>query len=232
MEEKECRFCHSPLEDWRAQIAETAPSTGKGKPIMAVVFQGKTVKVPVCTGPDGVAEFKRTVCKLFNLPEGTDFEVTFECKSPVFGDKLQLKGFNCFEAASYCAAVSAAKRASSKAAAAAAAAAAKEAGAPSKSSKRHHHRSSTAAAPTAQEAASGPSGSSNASAGDGTGAPAVLGSRSSHGGSDGTSGGGAAGTTAALSRRQEAAGTGGSRKSSSASNALHSMVSFFKRLAA
>lgn len=47
--------------------------------------------------------------------EGTDFEVTFECKSPVFGDKLQLKGFNCFEAASYCAAVSAAKRASQKA---------------------------------------------------------------------------------------------------------------------
>lgn len=50
------------------------------------VFQGKTVKVPVCTGPDGVAEFKRTVCKLFNLPEGTDFEVSFECKSPVFGE--------------------------------------------------------------------------------------------------------------------------------------------------
>lgn len=49
------------------------------------VFQGKTVKVPVVTGPEGVAEFKRTVCKLFNLPAGTDFEVTFECKSPVFG---------------------------------------------------------------------------------------------------------------------------------------------------
>lgn len=52
------------------------------------VFQGKTVKVPVCTGPDGLAEFKRTVCRLFNLPEGTDFEVTFECKSPVFGECL------------------------------------------------------------------------------------------------------------------------------------------------
>lgn len=50
------------------------------------VFQGKTIKVPVCQGPEGVAEFKRTVCKLFNLPEGTDFEVTFECKSPVFGE--------------------------------------------------------------------------------------------------------------------------------------------------
>jgi hypothetical protein len=55
-------------------------------PFCMQVFQGKTVKVPVTAGPDGVAEFKKTVCKLFNLPEGTDFEVTFECKSPVFGE--------------------------------------------------------------------------------------------------------------------------------------------------
>lgn len=126
-EERTCRFCKTQLGDWREEInaltnsmGQEATASSRYKPIMAVVFQGKTVKVPVSAGPDGVAEFKKTVCKLFNLPEGTDFEVTFECKSPVFGDKLHLKGFGCFEAASYCAAVSAAKRASSKAAAAAA----------------------------------------------------------------------------------------------------------------
>ncbi|KAJ9520124.1 hypothetical protein QJQ45_030047, partial [Haematococcus lacustris] len=125
-EETMCRFCRQNLKNWReacAPIATANPSTKKA--VMAVVFQGKTVKVPVITGPDGVAEFKRTVCKLFDLPEGTDFEVTFECKSPVFGDKLHLKGFGCFEAASYCAAVSAARR-----------------GAASTSHKSHHRKDS------------------------------------------------------------------------------------------
>jgi hypothetical protein len=43
----------------------------------------------VLQGPEGVAEFKRTVCRLFNLPEETDFEVSFECRSPVFGGCVQ-----------------------------------------------------------------------------------------------------------------------------------------------
>ena len=38
-------------------------------------------------------------------------QVTFECKSPYGGnDRLMLKGLNCYEAATHCAAISAAKR--------------------------------------------------------------------------------------------------------------------------
>jgi len=121
-EESECRFCRTTLKDWRKGFSEMLPlqpaQVQPAPPVMAVVFRGRTIKVPLihCEGPDGVAEsqakFKRTVCTLFNLPQGTEFEVSFDCKTPV-GDRMNLRGFKCFEAATYCAAASASRRGSS-----------------------------------------------------------------------------------------------------------------------
>ena len=82
---------------------------------MAVVFNGVAHKIPVRPGPDGIAEFKQRVKELFGLPLDQDFEVTFECRSPVQeGEKLMLRGLACYEAATSCAAISAAKRAAAE----------------------------------------------------------------------------------------------------------------------
>mmetsp|Transcript_7348 Transcript_7348/g.14479 ORF Transcript_7348/g.14479 Transcript_7348/m.14479 type:complete len:90 (+) Transcript_7348:244-513(+) len=78
---------------------------------MAVVYNGTVHKIPVRLGPEGVAEFKARVKALFGFSEDVDFDVTFECKSPTSEEKLLLKGLDCYEAATHCAAVSAAKRA-------------------------------------------------------------------------------------------------------------------------
>lgn len=65
----------------------------------AQVFQGKTVKVPVCTGPDGVAEFKRTVCKLFNLPGATALHVHALLQMPGSHARVVHDGVELFDAA-------------------------------------------------------------------------------------------------------------------------------------
>jgi len=78
---------------------------------MAVVYGEVVHKIPVRPGPEGIAEFKAKVKSLFGFPPDLDFEVTFECKDPASEEKVLLKGLKCFEAATHCAAVSAAKRA-------------------------------------------------------------------------------------------------------------------------
>ena len=45
------------------------------------------------------------------LPTPPATQVSFECAAPTTGEKLQLQGMNCFNAAAACAAISAAKRA-------------------------------------------------------------------------------------------------------------------------
>ncbi|KXZ50947.1 hypothetical protein GPECTOR_14g193 [Gonium pectorale] len=87
------------------------PVTATVQPWMAVVCGDKTIKVPVRPGPEGLAEFKERVRTLFAFPPEREFEVSFECRAPVGGDKLLLKGIQCFDAAAHCATISAARRA-------------------------------------------------------------------------------------------------------------------------
>lgn len=121
-EEKYCRFCQQRYPDWRNSLTpgEITPST----PVMAVSVRGKVYKLRVRSGPEGKEDFKRQIRQLLGFTQDMDFDVIFECKTPHNGaEKVQLHGFEAFEAASWCAAVSAAKRKKAKQEAAARAAA-------------------------------------------------------------------------------------------------------------
>ncbi|KXZ50948.1 hypothetical protein GPECTOR_14g194 [Gonium pectorale] len=98
-EESKCRFCASALPSLEEQLCpqRLRPVAEKVVPYMAVVYQGQHYKIPVKPGVEGMAEFRA--------------RVSFECAAPTSGEKLTLKGMNCFNAAAACAAISAAKRA-------------------------------------------------------------------------------------------------------------------------
>ncbi|GAX78510.1 hypothetical protein CEUSTIGMA_g5949.t1 [Chlamydomonas eustigma] len=80
-----------------------------------VVFQGRVVKLPCDPGKEGAEAFKRQVRHIFNLAESVHLDVTFELKVPSSSldqtmQKVYLKGFHTFQAASTVAAVCASKR--------------------------------------------------------------------------------------------------------------------------
>jgi hypothetical protein len=71
-------------------------------------FRGKTYKLQVQPGPEGLASFKKQVQNLLGFDLTSDFEVTFECR--VNGQKTKLSGLHSYHAATHCAAISAAQR--------------------------------------------------------------------------------------------------------------------------
>lgn len=178
-------------------------------------------------------------CTCACLPSGLAADVRMQqlqhqsSRACTVGDKLQLKGFNCFEAASYCAAVSAAKRASAKAAREAAG------GAASSSCSKRSHQTHAAAGLThgMPDASTAPPPAVDAPTSAPTAPTPTTVSGALRRSQDSVDGGpmsstSVTATTAALSRRGSAPGSGSSRKASSASNVLHHFVGFFKRLAA
>eukprot|EP00775_Hariotina_reticulata_P005703 gene5703-5942_t len=107
-EERYCRFCNKEYPDWKDALTpiELRPTT----PIMAVSVRGRVHKLRVKPGPEGKEDFKRQVRQLLGYDDSMEFDVIFECKTPHSGEKVQLHGFSAFDAATHCAAVSAAKR--------------------------------------------------------------------------------------------------------------------------
>ncbi|KAF8072342.1 hypothetical protein HT031_000001 [Scenedesmus sp. PABB004] len=107
-EERYCRFCNGEYPDWKRALTPEAlqPTT----PVMAVSVRGRVHKLRVKPGPEGKEEFKRQVRALLGYDDTMDFDVIFECKTPHSGEKVQLHGFSAFDAATHCAAVSAARR--------------------------------------------------------------------------------------------------------------------------
>lgn len=111
-EETHCRFCTSPLADWKASLTPEGlkPEVQKVQPIMVVYFEGEIHRIPVKQGTEGLKEFTGRIRDLFRLPEDVDISLTFGCKEPMSGQHLKLEGIGAFDAAVHCASVAAAER--------------------------------------------------------------------------------------------------------------------------
>ncbi|EFJ51791.1 hypothetical protein VOLCADRAFT_103291 [Volvox carteri f. nagariensis] len=107
-EEKFCRFCKERLPDWQANLA--LPGMAAVEPVMSVHFNGQTHMVKVKSGEEGRMAFIQDVRRLLRLRDSQEFSITFECKVPGHGMFLDLKGLSSYDAAVFCAAMTAVER--------------------------------------------------------------------------------------------------------------------------
>jgi hypothetical protein len=134
-EEFFCRFCASELPNWR-EAHEALP---RGRPIMTVCHNGVSHHVLVEPGPEGQQQFQATVRRIFGLEEDDAMQLTFGCKvpgspgerrwtaccaspagraisrsypppSPPPASEVTLEGWDSYDAAVHCAAISAGQR--------------------------------------------------------------------------------------------------------------------------
>lgn len=87
-----CRFCQQPLPDWKPHLlgpkaASAAPVAASPTPHMRVNHNGRTFKVPVHPGAEGVERFKQDVKELLQLSDNASFDVIFHCKVPMVDGK-------------------------------------------------------------------------------------------------------------------------------------------------
>lgn len=103
-EERRCRFCSKQLPDWKASMTpkDSEPSV---TPRVTVKHNGKKYKIHVQPGEAGAKAFEADVRRLLQLPEDQSLDFNFEIKAPITGDSVQLRGFNAWDAAVYCASV-------------------------------------------------------------------------------------------------------------------------------
>ncbi|KXZ55422.1 hypothetical protein GPECTOR_3g73 [Gonium pectorale] len=106
-EERFCRFCKSELPDWRHVLAPKVPAA---PPVMAIVYDGKVVRLQVKPGKEGMAEFQRQVRAAFKLGDDVELDCVFDCRAPGTGEKIKLRGLESYSAAMHCAAVAAGER--------------------------------------------------------------------------------------------------------------------------
>ncbi|PNH11841.1 hypothetical protein TSOC_001276 [Tetrabaena socialis] len=106
-EECHCRFCKHELPDWRDILSPKVPSA---PPVMAIVYDGKVVRLQVKPGKEGMEEFQRQVRQAFNLGEDVELDCVFDCRAPGTGEKIKLRGLESYSAAMHCAAVAAGER--------------------------------------------------------------------------------------------------------------------------
>lgn len=103
-----CDFCNGPLPDWRNTLT---PDCGADAPaIMNVNFDGRTYSFQVKPGVAGYTQFTEAIRHAFELPNDSELNITFTCDEPCSGSLLTLQGAQAYDAAVYCASVSAAKR--------------------------------------------------------------------------------------------------------------------------
>jgi hypothetical protein len=82
---------------------------------MSIHFNESTYWLQVHPGEDGLERFKGDVRKLLGLTDDQAFDITFECKVPGSGSRMELRGLSAFDAAVYCASITAAERVKTKA---------------------------------------------------------------------------------------------------------------------
>lgn len=106
-EETRCRFCNEVLPDWRPALT---PTTLHPKPsVMSVRYRGVTHRIQYTPGPDGLESFLQTLQSI-GIKVASASQVTFLCRSPDTGEEMALRGLRAFDAAAYCASITAAKR--------------------------------------------------------------------------------------------------------------------------
>jgi len=76
---------------------------------MSVRYRGVTHKITYNPGPDGLQHFLETLQSI-GIKVASASQVTFLCRSPDTGEEMALKGLEAFDAAAYCASITAAKR--------------------------------------------------------------------------------------------------------------------------
>eukprot|EP00878_Enallax_costatus_P010484 GHUV01010946.1.p1 GENE.GHUV01010946.1~~GHUV01010946.1.p1 ORF type:complete len:253 (+),score=68.20 GHUV01010946.1:540-1298(+) len=106
-EETRCRFCHSVLPDWRPALTPTQLKPTAS--VMSVRYRGVTYRITYTPGPDGLQHFLETLQSI-GIKVASASQVTFLCRSPDTGEEMSLKGLKAFDAAAYCASITAAKR--------------------------------------------------------------------------------------------------------------------------
>uniref|UniRef100_A0A383VT68 RING-CH-type domain-containing protein n=1 Tax=Tetradesmus obliquus TaxID=3088 RepID=A0A383VT68_TETOB len=106
-EETRCRFCHSVLPDWRPAL--TPQQLKPAASVMSVRYRGVTYRITYTPGPDGLEHFLATL-QAIGIKVASASQVTFLCRSPDTGEEMSLKGLKAFDAAAYCASITAAKR--------------------------------------------------------------------------------------------------------------------------
>lgn len=108
-EETHCRFCKATLPDWRTSYP--ARQQNLATPVLTVTCKGRTHRLTARPGPEGCEEFKTQLQQIFGISTDMSFSITFNIKTPQAGGRLQLHGLACYDAAFYCAAVTAGCRA-------------------------------------------------------------------------------------------------------------------------
>lgn len=108
-EESRCRFCSAALPDWRSNIAPSVPQPAV--PVMSIHHNNRTYWLEVHPGTEGQVRFEEEVRHLLGLDDTQSFDITFECKVPGTGNSMELQGLKAFDAAVFCASISAAERA-------------------------------------------------------------------------------------------------------------------------
>lgn len=108
--EYQCDFCNSRLPDWRQALS--LQSNVNAPAVMNVNFEGKTYSFDVKPGPAGYLQFTEAIRHAFQLPIDSELNITFTCDEPCTedGSLLTLQGPGAYDAAVYCASVSAARR--------------------------------------------------------------------------------------------------------------------------
>lgn len=76
---------------------------------MSVRYRGVTHRITYIPGPDGLDHFLATLQSI-GIKVASASQVTFLCRSPDTGEEMALKGLKAFDAAAYCASITAAKR--------------------------------------------------------------------------------------------------------------------------
>lgn len=57
-----------------------------------VNFADRIHHVPVCQGPQGLLNFTAAVRAIFNIADGLDINLSFDCSDPVTGLPMTLQG--------------------------------------------------------------------------------------------------------------------------------------------
>lgn len=109
-EELVCRFCNTPLEDWKPHVV---PPDLKGRvnnvtPIVMVCYDGRVNWIPIEQGNS--EHFTQIIRDMYGFDENTVVSLTFTCKNPLNDQLVSLTGNRAFDAALHCSRVCCAAR--------------------------------------------------------------------------------------------------------------------------
>jgi hypothetical protein len=107
-EERKCRFCSQEFPDWKPSL--TPVNLTPVNPNISVYYGNNvyTIKLDLSKGRD---DFINKLIDITGIPNLMDvMDISFECREPETNDELKLKGLSSFDAAMFCASISAAKK--------------------------------------------------------------------------------------------------------------------------